>query len=184
LKNPTPSQTIMFNAPANLAWLATQRGFMANDTLLSDVIWRDFKDGSAKLCFKDLRDPALLHMYVSVSPKNMHVTPNKNYHFSHNKSTPNDTLKNVTQHFLGEQPWGNNELMGKHFPTAVANLARIHALAGTPSQERRNLITHEASGDKVKFSVKLFTPVSFFLYILYSHTKYCLLMPITTFILA
>jgi hypothetical protein len=149
-----------FNAPANLAWSLTQRGFVGNDQLLSQVTWRDFKDKSVKLCFKDSAEPALLHMYTCVSPKNMDVSPNGNYHSSHDKPVVDDTVKDIIQNFYGTQPWGHSEYFSKSYTHSIATLTRLQALAGNSLHEQRHLIFKDGAGDKVKFSNKLFIPVS------------------------
>jgi hypothetical protein len=76
-------------------------------------------------------------VYVNVSPKNAAVSPNGGYHPSHYKYNPDDMIKQVTQHFWGEQPWGPNEFIGQLYTKSIHNLTRLPSLAsklGQPHQ--------------------------------------------------
>ncbi|KAF9509424.1 hypothetical protein BS47DRAFT_1365298 [Hydnum rufescens UP504] len=64
---------------------------------------------------------------------------------------PNDAIKQVTQHFVGEQSWGPNECIGKPYTKCLDNLTQLQALASKAGQEHFHLITNEASGDKISY---------------------------------
>ena len=147
---------MVFDAPKNLLWLAKQRGFAASDVLTSNVSWRDFRDGLSKLCLVDSSKPAVLHMYTSISPKNFKVSFDGDYHISHAKLNPDDTVKSVTQHFYVEQPWGSNTIFTKQFRELIGNLALLQAKIGRTDLELCHLIVNKGSSDKIKFSTKLF----------------------------
>jgi hypothetical protein len=151
---------MVFDGPQNLLWSAKQTGFAASDTLSSNVSWRDFRDGSSKLCLVNSSEPAVLHLYASVSGKNFKVSFDGDYHISHAKQNVDDTVKSVTQHFCVEQPWGSNLIFANQFTKSISNLAELQAKIGRNDLEPRHLIMKEGSGDKIKFSTKLFTLAS------------------------
>jgi hypothetical protein len=147
-----------FNAPASLTWSSATKGFMGNDAIVSDVTWRDFKDKSTKCCFKDSSEPALFHMYVRGSPRNIAVSPSGSYNKNFQKKTNEETIKAITQSFFGIQPWGPNALIGKPFPACIANLQKIQGLISA-KLENRHLLYNEGTGDMVRFSNKPFSKV-------------------------